>query len=388
MNNKRFRHTMEEGFSIIFSFLIIVVFSTLLISILAGVTTPAGSLSKKEKMDMTHHMIICRKYQKISESLIPLFLEKQPYAPDSPHNRIFKTIEEFEINEEEDMNEDFEITLTDISSRINVNTFRNEITHSGQLPLLLFTDPFGMELIEQYRASTGFFTNLNTLENVFPYLLQEEAITELITVHGYWNLNIADESSLEKLYYMMTDDPAEAELFRFKIRGKRENRETISNNEIFDFLGEDCNHLYPVVSAVPLLNINFIKPELLKAILNHNFGSNPLPNPEESYMKIINQRRIKGIETSNLPEIFGIENTNHPVFDYLGTRTWFWHLNIKGREVELEIEFCIIPAPEISYRLDENNLLLETSQKKRDDNKEKEFVRLIQNHFTFKAVIP
>ncbi len=328
---------IEEGYGILISFIIILIFSALLLSLLPLIK--AGSKNSDSADELEVHSRLMR----IAEDIITeIILDETPYS-DSTDDPVWETIG---IIEED---ENIEIELSDISSRLNLNIIRNEIIDETGLSRLIFKPQDGMGQIEQHKADVGFIINP---EEEFPDLFKEKTVGDYITTHGFWNMNISDEASLLMVYKKHIRNEAKAEIFRHRIQELRINLDSVGNNDLQDFLQAEFEVLYPLVSTVPVMNIQFIPREVLWEILNHDFGSRPLPDPSSSYYKIINSRDFRRFTSEELLSILKIEDFSHPIYDYLGVKTWFWKLAIESEKGLLSIIILERPNPGKSYKPD------------------------------------
>ncbi len=245
------------------------------------------------------------------------------------------------------------VTLTDIGSAINPNSIHVEFLKWLNEHLLpegtLFKDPkkFNEQTIIQYWEDTG--VHLNLVEGYKDYF-EESVIKEYMTPYTYFNVNLTYEYVLQKLFKERTGNDTNARKFHDGITALLVAKEFIYTNEILEnwftsdllypklkSLGlwhEDFEKMFPVLNVDPQLNINFVKPEILKALLSYDaFGfADPLVKADQ-LLQMREDPDKKGLTFSDLKNIIGM-GLKYPGFriyySYLGSMTNFWEL--KARE--------------------------------------------------------
>lgn len=325
----------EEGFGIIYSFTLILFISALILVTAFFFRTTSNLSYKKNFFEQEI------KTQKIANTIIQNILKDE--TPDS--NYLMDLVRDsITILEEENS---ASITLIDVSSRINPNYFRNEIIDETNISKLIFKDGHTMSELEQYRLDNGIGNNLI---NTYPDFFSEEGLDKYLTFYSFLNLNVADEIAISELYKNRIGKSFGAETFRQKIQQTRMNNIILYNDKLRTFAGPEFKNIYPFMNAVPLLNIHFISEKILKEILSHSFGSSPLPKPDKALNTIIQNRENREFTAKDLEAIFSINELEHPIYDYLGVKTWFWEINIETSESKRVLVVAELPIPEKTYR--------------------------------------
>ncbi len=332
--SRRPADSFREGFATPYAFMLIIFLSILFIGLSYLIASSKRSVTQLPDTE-TERLI-----RDITEDIIESLLSDDTPGSDSPTDPVWDTVGS--LNTEE-----LSIELNDSSSRFNPNFFRDELTDKTGIGKLIFKDSHTMAEIEQLRHDLGLISNPQILSEEY---FSDEGLENFITIHSYMNINIADELALTGLFEARTGRDFEAESFRRKIQTARINDTVIPNNEIESILGTSISELYPFICAIPVMNIHFIPEELLKEILSYDFGDNPLPYPDRTYNTIIQQRTGSEIDTSELESIFSVKDEPHIIFDYLGTKTWFWKITIRTNNQRHEIIIAEIPDIKHSYR--------------------------------------
>ncbi|HUX51224.1 MAG TPA: hypothetical protein VMW73_10535 [Spirochaetia bacterium] len=233
------------------------------------------------------------------------------------------------------------IRISDISSRIAPNWVAAdllrlpEITRSvgasdgvgGDLPLVL----------RQQREQSGFFSDIATGYGV---IFPKAAYERYLTGFAYANVNLTDDAALRKLYEVRTSDYASAQLFQAKIRALRSDGRVVAEETLPEFLGADYDRLYPVVNALPWWNVNFLPLPILIAIISTpEFG---VVNPQTVCNAIDTQRRTCEIGQEDLRSLVGLP-AESLLYQYLGTTTWFWQIEIHSGSDSLSVVLCRLP---------------------------------------------
>lgn len=234
-----------------------------------------------------------------------------------------------------------QISLKDVSSRIDPNWVRPDLLDKTTLHLL-FT-PSGQvtgapsAYLRQYRFDHGFYSDLSA---GYGMLFSSLTIAQYLTPWSYANINVTDEFALQKLYAVRTGDEAAAEVFHTEIQQLLRERRIVKEGDLQSFLGNDYDKLYPVVNALSLWNVQFL-PEL---ILRQTLAYPPfkVKDPQSKADTILSLRAETEITPDRLRQIIGLPD-GHPIYQYLGTTTWFWKATIGYKDVTLVAVLCRLP---------------------------------------------
>ncbi len=216
-------------------------------------------------------------------------------------------------------------TLEDVSSQLNLNAVRTEVFEKTELGKLLSLGHSAMEL-RQYRADKGPFTSLSFYDGFFaPGVLSRD-----FTVYGYFNVNTTFEDVLRGVFAARTGDAAAAEAFRGAIRGYLVKQEMVKKEELAVLFGLYYPQMYPLMNVEPQMNVNFVPPEVLHAILSYPYGGKKIANAEGIYNSILADRQGQALTPQYLSDLIQAKDEQLLVFQYIGTRTWFWRLTVSG----------------------------------------------------------
>lgn len=324
----------EEAFGTAYAFALILFLSALLLGISLHT---AGTMNSITKLGAAEEEIAT---QKTAEEIIHSLLEDGTPAADSPTDPVWERVAELN-------SETCSVVLEDISSKINPQFFRDEIIDATQLQKRIFTEGHTMAELEQYRNEKGWGISL---KDSYPDFFSDDGLTSYLTSYSYLNLNIADELAIRYLYTIRTGNEYGAESFRQKIQQYRTRKTIICNNELSAVMTSAMKQLYPCMNSVPVMNVHYIHKDILREILSYDFGDKPLPHPDRAYNTIVQRRTSGEIEPSDLESIFSVKDENHIVYDYLGTKTWFWKISITSNGSQRELIVAELPDAESSYR--------------------------------------
>ncbi len=325
---------LTEGFATTYAFMLIVFLSIIFIGLSYVIS------SRRQDVPMLSDIINEKKVKDTVEEIIDAILEDNSPESDSLIDPVWNRIQSLN-------SEDFSVSMIGISSRVNLNFFRDEIIDGTDINKLLFIDGKSMSELEQYRHDNGLFPSLLGVQDEF---LSDDAVLKYATVQSYMNINIADELALTELYNIRTGNDSGSESFRRKVQNERMNNTALSNNNLQTIMENNIDELYPFICAVPVMNIHFIPEELLIRILKYDFGNSPLPYPDRAYSLIIQSRESREFLTDELKSVFTIDDVSHPIFDYLGIKTWFWEIQITIEEKKYITVIAEIPDISLSYR--------------------------------------
>jgi len=233
------------------------------------------------------------------------------------------------------------IMISDISSRIAPNWVASDLLRlQGIARAVGASDGAGEDLLlvlRQQRERSGFFSDIATgYGAIFPKTAHERYLTGF----AYANVNLTDDAALRKLHEVRTSDYASAQLFQAKIRALRNEGRVVTEETLPEYLGADHDRLYPVVNALPWWNVNFLPLPILIAIISSpEFG---VVNPQTVCDAIDTQRRTCEIGQEDLRSLVGLP-AESLLYQYLGTTTWFWRIEIHSGCDSLSVVLCRLP---------------------------------------------
>lgn len=233
------------------------------------------------------------------------------------------------------------VLLFDVSSRINPNWIRRGVFEKTGLRALFTPDAtVGLEPAQaflQYRQDNGFTVDI---EEGYGSFFSKETIRQYLSPWSYANLNTSDEFALRALYEGRIGDATGAEIFHTRIRELLADRRIVEEPELHAFLEDDYAKLFPLVNALPWWNIHFLPALILEQILA--YPDYHVADSAAKAARILERRETQEIGPEGLRRIVGLPE-GHPLYQYLGTRTWFWRIVVSGRGGLLEAVACRLP---------------------------------------------
>ncbi len=329
---------LTEAFATPYAFMLIVFLSIIFIGLSYVISSGRQDISMLS--DITEE----KRVQETIEEIIEAILNDETPESDSCVDLVWNKIESLNTD-------NFYVTMSDISSRINLNYFRDELIDGTDINKLLFKKGKSMSELEQYRHDIGLFPDPQCLQDDY---LTEDAVLKYATVHSYMNINIADELALTELFKIRTGNDAGSESFRRRVQNERMNNAVVSNNNLKTILETHMDMLYPFINAVPVMNIHYVAEEILIRTLKYDFGDKPLSYPDRAYNTIIQSRDSREFKPENLKSVFTIDDVSHPIFDYCGTKSWFWEILISTADNKYKTVIAEIPDIGLSYRPEED----------------------------------
>jgi len=235
-------------------------------------------------------------------------------------------------------------SLKDVSSALNPNWVqKNVLTKTGLKDLL--KDTGSTDILQQRRADQGFFTDITA---AYGDLFIEGALEKYCTPYGYPNINVTDEFALRKLYALRTGAEAAADVFHSKIQGLLIAQRILKPEQLRDFLGLDYDALYPVMNVEPTMNVHYVAPRILDALLG--YPELKVPHAQATAQAILDARLTREISEADLHRMIGAADNNR-IYQYLGVTTWFWKITVKHPSAVLDMVIARIPgAPDAKPR--------------------------------------
>lgn len=321
----------EDGSSSILVLTVVIILSILCSGAFLFIKTGSKYIAQSKKKDQEREMLITE-----VERLVKLLGEDN--TPDSNSIAERDALQKIE-------GKDITVIVEDASSRLNLNwIIGEELKATGMLKS-------GKSYFEfqSFRAEKGILSDFSRYAD----FIKEEDIVSYFTPYNYFNINVCSELMLENLYYTRTGDKEKAAHFRndiqiFRQKSKAGSVKMIEQDSLKEFLGEEnYGLLYPVVNALPVMNIHFI-PENIMVTLFRYFK---IKNPEEKAEYITALREISELSIENLRQIIGEEYyTKNRLHHYIGTITWFWEITVKKNDEKqnvIELKWFVARIPQI-----------------------------------------
>jgi hypothetical protein len=235
------------------------------------------------------------------------------------------------------------LRITPVSDRINLNYARKNLFDKTRLGLL-FRPGKDADRLQQFREDAG----LRSGTGAFIDFFEEGLLQQYFSPYGWANINLIDEFAARQLGAAITGDPEKGEALREKIRLLLMEKRLVDREALPFFLGASLSELFPLVNAEPLMNVNFVDPLILEALLS--YGDYGIGRPKERCAAILSRRETGGISAEDLRSILDIDSSN-PLAHYLGSVTWFWEIavtaeNGRADAPSLRAVICRLPPGE------------------------------------------
>jgi hypothetical protein len=233
-----------------------------------------------------------------------------------------------------------EVTLEDISSRINPNYVDILLFERTDLDRMFVPGASPTE----FKEARGGARELHLdIEDAYGSFFPAEAFESVLTAHSYANFNVGDEAQLELLALVRTGDPTVSTSLRGIIQDFRRELRLADRDALREALGLSFDSVYPVVTTDAQMNVHFLAPEILAGVLSYPYQGEPLTDPIGKAERIIMARELDEIDTDELNGIVQANERQMRVFEYLGTTTWFWKIKASAGEVSHEVILARIP---------------------------------------------
>jgi len=252
-----------------------------------------------------------------------LLSDPTPFA-DSPLDPVWAVIEA-------PRGDGITVELVDVSSRLGLNWIRKEVlADTGAL-----LPGHAAQEVQELRESAGLRLNLDT---GFGSLVEANALEQVFTPYGWFNINIADEFVLRAVHRSRSGDPAAAERFHLAVQQARIAHRVISSEQLGSFLGEDgFRLLFPVVNAEPALNLHFVPERVLEVLCFH------YKIPAAGARSLGYARRAGEVTPGDLQRLLDGTPNGASLAPYLGLRTWFWRITVQQARQRLEWIVARVP---------------------------------------------
>lgn len=211
------------------------------------------------------------------------------------------------------------LKIRDASSAVNPNFTRKNPLEKTELSRML-TSARTPDELQQHREDAG----LSPFPGAYAGFFTDEALDSQVAGFGWANINTIDEFALRTLVRELTGSDAIAESVRQKARSLLTDNRVLSTEELPAFLGADFSAVFPFVNAEPSMNVNFVDPAILRALLGYETYA--VPNPVAVADAILSARMRGELKPPDLKAITGLPD-NHIILHYFGCRTWFWELS-------------------------------------------------------------
>ncbi len=234
------------------------------------------------------------------------------------------------------------IKLSDVSSRINPNWVRPQFLERTELKRF-FINGTSPGSFTDYRHKNGYVMDI---DSAYSKLLDKEALVKYFTPFSYANINTAYEFVLQDLYTIITGNRDGSEVFHTFLAHALSKKHIISEKEFSTVFNSNYTSLYPVISTLPEMNVNFIPEFLLKQVLSYPYGGKVIENSNSIYTTLLSIRDGKEITPSMMHSLITTEGLQERVFQHLGAKTWFWKVELATANTAAEAIIVCFPETE------------------------------------------
>lgn len=217
------------------------------------------------------------------------------------------------------------VSLEDLSGRLGINWIRKELLESLDV---LKEDAAA---VQQRREDQGLQLDIHA---GYGDLIAEEALDRLFTPYSPFNVNVADEFALRRLYLERTGDSAGAADFHARIQTARirrpgEEERFIEPEDLEDFLGPDVERLLPLVTAEPVINVNTAPGAIVTELLAR------YDVPAAAGGQLLSLRDAGEVAPETLEAALGEKYRKTLLHHYLGCRSRFWRIEASREGVSV-----------------------------------------------------
>ena len=332
-------HSDQRG-SITFSALVIAV---LFLSLaLAVVPLVRGSTNSRIQEDL-HKIEMENAFLEILDVTMEAISEDMTPDSDSAQDQVWSVIEG-------QSSDQIEVTLEDLSSRIDPNSAQPQYLASQAFSFLL-QPGINEQVIIDFREFQGYSINL---AEHYQTIFTQEAIDSYLSPYAYVNINIAFPEAILDLVEQRSGDAAFATFVKELVEEKYRDQERFTETEWLSFLrlrqGQDSeSSLFPILSTLPVWNVHQVPERLLGALAAYPFLElDPLgPSFVDTILTLRNQGTIDPEYLDQLIDSSTEDATQALIIkSFLGTKTWFYRFIAAERGQEgraLEAIIGVLP---------------------------------------------
>ncbi len=212
------------------------------------------------------------------------------------------------------------VSISDLSSRINLNFDQTFFLERSSLLPLLFGSEAQVSLLQEARLTGGFRLYEG---RGFEEVLLEDAPEDLVSPYSYGNVHASGEIELERLYAEVTEDPGAAATFRSRIQAARSEGEVFDEGDLLALLTPHFDRVYPLINAFGRFNVHFADERVLEAVVT--YPAFEIPNPQTVLGVLLGARDQGEMTPAVIRATLGVAEDNRAL-GFLGVRTWFWQL--------------------------------------------------------------
>jgi len=219
---------------------------------------------------------------------------------------------------------DGRLALEDISSAVDPNWVERSLLERTDLGSLLLAPGADADALQSYRVQAGLSVDVATHYRAF---FRPEAFDRYLTGYQPANVNTTDELVLELLHREVA--PAgDAIAFRQRIRQARAEALRFGTEDLPGLLAPLAAGASSSFSAAPCWNVHFLPEALLRDLVCSRAYS--IADADAKAQALVEARAARELRPDELPALLGVP-AEHPIFTYLGTRTWFWRASWESK---------------------------------------------------------
>lgn len=236
------------------------------------------------------------------------------------------------------------ISLRDVSSAVNPNWIRPTFLARSGLEEMLLTKGRGAAELSQFRIDEGISV---AVARWYEDFFEPDTIERYLTGYGLFNINVTHEAVLRDLYALRTGSSGGAETFLAQVQEALRGVELWDDEELRQLLGVEYENVYPVINTAPVFNVHFLDEEVLEAVVTYPYGGEPIPASATAAAVLLEERARDEITDEELRNFLAIqEDGQDRLFAYLGTKTWFWRIEVETEYGAGSAIVLRVPAPE------------------------------------------
>lgn len=220
------------------------------------------------------------------------------------------------------------ITISEASSALNPNWLRKGLLEDTSLSSLLKPGTSPADL-QQYREDEGLSQDLGHYADFFS---GDEAMA-LVSTYSYPCIGACDEFALRRLCLDATGDSLAADALLGAAQAQLKTGKAIDEAGLRGLLGLRYDALSTVVTAQAQMNVNFLPEKILKAVVGYSAWG--IPDADKKWQAIALSRESSPISKELLLSVLKLK-ADHPVFAYLGTRSFFWRIEAESEGLRME----------------------------------------------------
>ena len=290
-----------------------VLISISILSLIAAVSVgPEIQASRRIKHLEEQQKIKAQLEDGIAEVIEKLISDPTPES-DSFYDPVWTLVEEGAHN-------GVELSLQDISSGINLNAFNieklDDVELAGSLGGITT-----IELVQEARKNKFIRTDQAALE-----IIQEDTLGRIFSYYGYFNPNTTDEDTLRIVLSERIERSEDIEHVLSSLR-TAEIKGPLVQKDISLILGVYAETVDPVLSAVPMININTADRSLIEAVFAFDEWGEALEDPSLAVGSLWMDRLAGEILPADLEYRLQNEDDIDWLFELVGTNTWFWRIS-------------------------------------------------------------